>query len=62
MDSIVKVLVKRDGMSEDEATAYVEDEMKCIRDMIGEGDFSGAEEQFASVFGLEPDYMLGALV
>ena len=62
MKKIVNVLMNRDGLTKKEAEKEVRDGMKSVREMIAEGNFSGAEYEFSSRFGLEPDYLLNALI
>ena len=59
MDSIVEVLVNRDGMSERDAHDMVKD----FQDRLcsGEIDPFEAGEEFLDEFGLEEDYLLGLL-
>lgn len=59
MDSIVEVLVNRDGMSESDAHDMVKD----FQDRLysGEIDPFEAGEEFLDEFGLEEDYLLGLL-
>jgi len=56
VDSIKSVLMKRDGISEDEAEAIVEDLREQFNELVEEGDLEGAYH-IASEVGLEPDYM-----
>lgn len=61
---IAKVLARRDGMSIDEALEYAENEMDYILDAVGSGEMSeeDAFEEFENAFGLEPDYLLEAII
>ena len=56
VDSIKDVLMKRDGLNEDEANAKVEDLQERFNELVEDGDLEGAY-YIASEVGLEPDYM-----
>lgn len=51
MNRVVKILMNRDGMSEEEAKALVKD----CREMIYEGE--DPEDVLQYELGLEPDYI-----
>lgn len=53
---IVKILQKRDGMSEAEAQAVVRDVKSQIEMAIQQGDYDGVESIMADQLGLEMDY------
>ena len=56
MNSIVEVLMKRDGMTQQEATEYLN---RCRQDFYeecSEPDFD-FDEFMSDAFGLEPDYI-----
>lgn len=57
MNRIIKILMDRDGMTEDEARATVVDVMDMMEDAIAEGDYEEAEDILADELGLEPDYI-----
>lgn len=57
MKKINKILMERDGMTEQEANDYVDVESEGVMEAIYSGDFTEAEDLFMSAFGLEPDYM-----
>lgn len=54
--SILEVLMRRDGMTEDEAKGYIAD----AKQMIAEG--ADPEEILHYEFGLEPDYVFDLLM
>lgn len=56
MESIVEVLVRRDGMTRKEAVEQVNDFTE--RAFGGELCSFEIEEMFMSDFGLEPDYLI----
>jgi hypothetical protein len=58
MESIVDVLVRRDGMSVYEATALVEEAKAELQVLVAEGDLEAAENICEDWFGLEPDYLM----
>lgn len=57
VESIKKVLMRRDGISAEEADELIEDALEDLRCCLDEGDFFGAEEVCETHFGLEPDYL-----
>lgn len=56
MDSLVKTLMARDGVSQEEAERQVAEARDDLFDRLGEGEmpFDICEEHF----GLEPDYLM----
>ena len=61
MEHITDVLVRRDGITEDEAERQVADFREEIEDLIMEGDLEGIEDALMDDFGLEPDYLMDIL-
>lgn len=57
MNEIVEILMRRDGISELEATNIVEDCREEVLTVIGRGNFQEAEDIVAAELGLEPDYL-----
>ena len=59
MEEIVKILMKRDGMSREEALELLED----VKDMMEEVSYDPEECEniFETELGLEPDYIPGFL-
>ena len=59
MNEIIKILMKRDGISKDEAV----DLLKEIKDMMEECEYDPEECEniFATELGLEPDYIINFL-
>ena len=57
MESIKQVLMRRDGLSEDEAQDAVDDARSELRFFIEQGDLAAAEDVCMDYFGLEPDYL-----
>lgn len=54
MRSVEEILIKRDGMSRDEARDLIRE----TRDMILNTNIFEADEIMADMLGLEPDYIL----
>jgi len=56
--SISKILIKRDGLSEDEANSFVAELTKQLEKMVYAGEsVTEIEEYFSDETGLEPDYL-----
>ena len=62
MNTIIKILMKRDGYSKAEAKEMYDDTMNEVYEAIAWGDNDLAEEIFTSNLGLEPDYLINALI
>jgi hypothetical protein len=58
MESIKEVLVRRDGMSEEEADGLIEEAKECLECYLDDRDFAAADDICAEFFGLEPDYIM----
>ncbi len=57
--SIRQVLMERDGMSEEEAEALIEEARNDLLERLNAGDpYMDAEDICEEYFGLEPDYLL----
>lgn len=56
-ESILQVLMRRDGMEEVEALELIEEARYQIDECIDEGDLDAAEYVIKDMFGLEPDYL-----
>lgn len=59
-ERVIRILMKRDGMSHEEAAALVDDVVNMVCDAASSGD--DAEEIWMSELGLEPDYMIDCLM
>ena len=57
MKEIIKILMRRDGISEIEAENLIEECMEEINDAIMRGNYQECEDILASYLGLEPDYL-----
>lgn len=60
-NKIIQVLMERDGLSVEEATAHYNSVKPEINDAIATGDADLVEDLMAEHFGLEPDYILDLL-
>lgn len=61
MEKIISILMKRDGISFEEARRQCEDTVAEIHMAIASGDYMLAEELMMSDLGLEPDYLMDIL-
>ena len=61
METIINILMKRDGISFEEARRQCEDTVDEIHMAIASGDYMLAEELMMSDLGLEPDYLMDIL-
>ena len=61
MDSITEVLMRRDGLSEEDAKAEVENFKEDIEDSIMSGNLEDIEDALINDLGLEPDYLMDIL-
>lgn len=61
MEKIIKVLMKRDGLTEEEAREQVEDTKQEMCEAIESGCFEDAEDILASNLMLEMDYIFDIL-
>ena len=61
MDSITEVLMRRDGLSEEDAKREVEDFKADIEDSIMSGNLEDIEDALMNDLGLEPDYLMDIL-
>ena len=57
MKEIVEILKRRDGISENEAWARVNDCQEEMEGAIMRGNYQECEDIIASYLGLEPDYL-----
>ena len=62
MREIINILMRRDGISENEAKNLVEDCMLEIHEAIAAGRYMEAEDIFMDWLGLEPDYLMEILI
>ena len=57
MNKIARVLMKRDGMTYEEANNLIDEAKEALQNYLDEGDSFGAENVCEEFFGLEPDYL-----
>lgn len=62
MDSIKEVLMRRDGLSEEDAQREVDDFREDIEDSIMSGNLEDIEDALMNDLGLEPDYLMDILM
>ena len=61
MREIIEILMKRDGMTYEEAKNYALEGMEEVIEMVDIDNFD-AELLFEELFGLEPDYLINAIL
>lgn len=62
MREIINILMRRDGISENEARNLIENCMLEIHEAIAAGRYMEAEDIFMDWLGLEPDYLMQILI
>ena len=60
-ETIKQVLMRRDGMTEQEADNLIIDAKAALQEYLDEGDIFAAEDICAEYFSLEPDYLMELL-
>ena len=58
METIKEVLIRRDGMTEEEAEALIGEAREVMLGYLEDGDMEAAYEICEEYFGLEPDYLM----
>lgn len=60
LETVKEVLIRRDGMSSEDAEDYIQSVVGELQGIIqdDDGNYWAAEEAFCSEFGLEPDYFM----
>ena len=61
MEEVVKILMERDSISEEDAVKLIQEGKIAIIDALMESGEEAALETFTDFFGLEPDYILAIL-
>jgi hypothetical protein len=61
METIKEVLMRRDGMSAEEAQDLIAEAKEALQEHIESGDLLAAEDICQEWFGLEPDYLMELL-
>ena len=59
MNRIVRILMERDGMTQQEAEEYLDDVIDMVNDT---DDFDEKEDIFQYELGLEPDYLMDMFI
>ena len=61
MNKVVEILMRRDGISEEEALEAIQDCREQMLYFCARGDYSMAEDCITEELGLEPDYIFDIL-
>lgn len=61
MDKIINILMKRDGLTRDEATMSCNNFLENAQSYIDSGDEEALEDLLMDELGLEPDYIFDIL-
>lgn len=62
MNRVVKILMERDGLTDEEAKSELEMNREELYEAIHDGeDTEYVEDLFSELFGLEPDYIFDVL-
>lgn len=61
MDKIINILMKRDGLTRDEATMSYNNFLENAQSYIDSGDEEALEDLLMDELGLEPDYIFDIL-
>lgn len=57
MEEIINILMRRDGMTRNEAELLIDEVSEEMVAAFYTGDYQEAEDIIASMLGLEPDYL-----
>ena len=57
MEGIVQILMRRDGLTEEDAMELVSEAREALNEYLADGDIESAEDVCGEYFGLEPDYI-----
>ena len=58
METIKEILMRRDGVSEQEAEDLINDAKEELYELLEQGDMESAHDICQTHFGLEPDYLM----
>lgn len=61
METIKEVIMRRDGISAEEADDLIFDAKEQLQEYLELGDIESAEQICQEYFGLEPDYIMELL-
>lgn len=56
-ETIKDILIRRDGMTEEDAQELIDAAREELREAVDNGDIWRADDICAEYFGLEPDYL-----
>ena len=56
-NKLVETLIRRDGLTREQAEQEVEEAREAMYEYIEDGDYESAEDIMEEFFGLEPDYI-----
>ena len=62
MNRLKKIIMKRDGLTSEEADSLLEEVREMMSDAMVYGDVQEAEDIFTEELGLEPDYIVDLFV
>lgn len=62
MEEVITILMRRDGISREEAIEAIEDCRDQINYFCARGDYATAEDTIMTELGLEPDYLFDILI
>jgi hypothetical protein len=61
IETLKDVLMRRDGLSSDEADEQIKDAKELMHEYLADGDLESAQDICNECFGLEPDYLFDLL-
>ena len=61
METLKQVLMRRDGLTSQEADEAIQEAHEALRSYLEDGDMEAAENVCEEFFGLEPDYIFELL-
>ena len=61
METLKQVLMRRDGLTSQEANEAIQEAHEALRSYLEDGDMEAAENVCEEFFGLEPDYIMDVL-
>jgi nucleoid DNA-binding protein len=57
MREIVEILMRRDGLSRNEAKNIIKECQEAVNEAVVKGDYNAAVDAIYSILGLEEDYL-----
>ena len=61
METLKQVLMRRDGLTSQEADEVIQEAHEALHSYLEDGDMEAAENICEEFFGLEPDYIMDVL-